>query len=65
MRKYLQRNVLKKCSILSAGLAATIVVAFTIGIGIAVRKFDSAPVQPIASSAGGTRSGRKRVPLTR
>jgi uncharacterized membrane protein len=41
----LQRNVLKKCSILSAGLAAAIVVAFTIGIGVAVRKFDSAPVR--------------------
>jgi hypothetical protein len=40
-----RRNVLKKCSILSAGLAATIVVAFTIGIGVAVRKFDSVPVR--------------------
>jgi hypothetical protein len=45
VRNSLQRNVLKKCSILSAGLAATIVVAFTIGIGVAVRKFDSAPVR--------------------
>ena len=45
VRNALQRNVLKKCTIFSAGLAAAVVVAFTIGIGVAVRKFDSPPVR--------------------